>query len=83
TEAKSQNLSIYCITINMRCPDCLIDMSNETGGQWFEYVSTKEQARKIYLQIYGLNLVGNPAQLNGQVNPLVLIQKKFGFVISK
>jgi WD40 repeat protein len=50
-EANSQNCVIYSVVLKMSCPQCLKDISGQTGGQWFENVNTEEDAKKVYEQI--------------------------------
>ena len=64
SEANKQNLTIYSVTLNMRCPQNMKDMSNQTGGQWFENVTTVEQAKQIYQQILQTAQGGDPCEIH-------------------
>lgn len=50
-DAKQQNVTIYGVTLGMTCPQNIKDITTKTGGQWFENVTTVEQAKQIYQQI--------------------------------
>jgi WD40 repeat protein len=62
-EAKQQNCIIYAVTLGMRCPQSLKDISSQTGGNWFELVTTVEQAESIYRQILFEARSGAPCEL--------------------
>lgn len=42
--AKKQNVTIVCISVGIRIPDALKNISTSTGGRWFENVRTIDQA---------------------------------------
>jgi VWFA-related protein len=65
-EARQQNATIYGVTLNMPCPQNIKDMTTQTGGQWFENVSTVDQAKQIYLQILQTAQGGDPCQIQWQ-----------------
>ncbi len=50
-EAKEQNAVVFAVTLGMPCPDVLKRITELTGGQWFEDVSTPKEASDIYNQI--------------------------------
>ena len=49
--ANKNDITAYCITVNMPMPDILRDIALQTGGQHYENVNTIEDAKKIYVQI--------------------------------
>lgn len=49
--AIANNVTIYCVTLLMSCPQLLKDIATQTGGQWYENVTTQEQAEAIYRTI--------------------------------
>ncbi len=51
SRAKQSDVSIYAIILGFECPDCLKEITSQTGGQWFENITTEEQARQVYLSI--------------------------------
>jgi VWFA-related protein len=65
-EANKQGVVIYGVTLGMPCPQSIKDMSNQTGGQWFENVTTVEQARRIYQQILQTAQGGDPCTIEWQ-----------------
>ncbi|MFH1052173.1 MAG: choice-of-anchor D domain-containing protein [bacterium] len=50
-KANSIGAVIYCITLNMPCPPILKNVATRTNGEFFENVTTKEQAQEIYRRI--------------------------------
>lgn len=48
--AKANDITIYCVTINMRTPDVLREISTQTGGQYIEYVQSGEQGASAFSQ---------------------------------
>ena len=50
-EALKNDITIFCVTLNMKCPQCLYDIAQQTGGNCFENVSTVEEARTVYMKI--------------------------------
>jgi hypothetical protein len=50
-EAKKQNCLIFAVTVGLKCPQCLKDISLQTGGQWFEDVVSDIQILDIYRKI--------------------------------
>ncbi len=51
SKAQSIGATVYCVTIGYKCPDILKNISEQTGGKWFENVTTVEEAIKIYSQL--------------------------------
>ncbi|MDT3739444.1 MAG: choice-of-anchor D domain-containing protein [Candidatus Kapabacteria bacterium] len=50
-EAMKQEVTIFAVTLGMNCPQVLKDITELTGGQWFENVSTSDEVTSIYNQI--------------------------------
>jgi hypothetical protein len=50
-EAKKQSCIIYCVTLGMPAPQSLIDIALQTGGKYFENVTTITEAEQIYRSI--------------------------------
>ncbi|GAB1371835.1 hypothetical protein MASR1M45_18970 [Candidatus Kapaibacterium sp.] len=61
--ALTNNITVFAVTLNMLCPQSLKDISSQTGGQWFENVTTEDEARNIYLQILRLAQGGEPCTI--------------------
>ncbi|MFN3307292.1 MAG: VWA domain-containing protein, partial [Candidatus Kapaibacteriota bacterium] len=53
-EAKNLNISVYGVTLRMPAPRSIKDICEQTGGTWFENISSVEQAKAIYLTILQL-----------------------------
>ncbi|MBK9248262.1 MAG: VWA domain-containing protein [Ignavibacteria bacterium] len=50
-EAKRQNCIIFAVTLGMRCPQSLKDIASQTGGQFYENVTTTKDAEVVYHKI--------------------------------
>ncbi|MDP4228849.1 MAG: SBBP repeat-containing protein [Bacteroidota bacterium] len=50
-EAQSQGCLIFSVTVGLPCPQCLKDISGQTGGAWFENISSQKQIEDVYRQI--------------------------------
>ena len=68
-EAKSLDASIYCITLGMRAPDVLRTIAEQTGGAWFENVTTIDQARAIYQALLYRALGNEPCEVTWRSAP--------------
>ncbi|MBK9248202.1 MAG: PD40 domain-containing protein, partial [Ignavibacteria bacterium] len=53
-EAYKQKCTIYIITLGYTCPFNLKELAMQTGGQWYENVTTKQQAEVVYRKIMQL-----------------------------
>ncbi len=51
TKAQSLGATIYCVTLGFNCPDILKNISEQTGGKWFENVTTIQEAKEVYNNI--------------------------------
>ena len=50
-QAKSIQATVYSVIIGMGAPDILKNISNATGGLWFDYINDEEQIKKVFLKI--------------------------------
>lgn len=50
-EAKKQNCTIYSVVLGMPCPPSLKYIATQTGGLWYENITTEKEAEEIYKQI--------------------------------
>ncbi|MDQ1265615.1 MAG: hypothetical protein QG635_766, partial [Bacteroidota bacterium] len=62
-KAKQINATVYCVTLDMKCPQILKNIAEQTGGLWFENIKTAEQAREIYEQILQIAQSGEPCEI--------------------
>jgi len=62
-QAKQENIIVYAVTLLNECPQCLKDITTQTGGEWFERITTEDQAREIYLQILSMAQNSNPCTI--------------------
>lgn len=59
-EAKKQDCAIYCVTIGLRSPQCMKDMSLQTGGQYFDNIKSAQEAENVILKIMSIATGGGP-----------------------
>ncbi|PKL84745.1 MAG: hypothetical protein CVV22_11190 [Ignavibacteriae bacterium HGW-Ignavibacteriae-1] len=62
-EALSQDVVIYGVTLNMLCPQNIKDITTQTGGQWFENVTTIDEAVEVYRKILQEAQGGEPCEI--------------------
>ncbi len=49
--ARQVGAQVFCITLDNVMPEVLRHVAEQTGGRWFENVTTPEQARSVYRSI--------------------------------
>ena len=67
--AKEIGAVIFCVTLGMRAPDVLKQISEKTGGAWFENVTTVEEARAIYRALLYRARGGEPCRMTWRSGP--------------
>jgi len=63
---KQYQITVYAVTLNLPCPQCLKDISTKSGGQWYEKVNSKDEAEHIYQKILLQSQGGDPCTLEWQ-----------------
>lgn len=58
--AKQQKCAIYVVTLGMSCPQSLRDIATQTGGNYFEDVTTAEDAKRVYQTIMQISQGSEP-----------------------
>ena len=53
--AQQYEITIYAVTLDMPAPQCIKDMTKETGGQYFENITTLNEAEETYQKLLQLN----------------------------
>ncbi len=53
-KANSINATVFCVTLSNSCPPILRNIATQTGGMWFENITTKEQAEDVFRKIMQL-----------------------------
>jgi uncharacterized protein with von Willebrand factor type A (vWA) domain len=51
SEAKRQNCCIYPVVLGNECSKSLKEISIQTGGKWYDNITFKADAKKVYQQI--------------------------------
>jgi uncharacterized protein (TIGR02145 family) len=65
-EANKNNITIYCLSINMPVHHSMIEFSNKTGGLYFENITSKEQAEDALRKIFFLAQNSNMCDIEWQ-----------------
>ncbi|MFC2131273.1 choice-of-anchor D domain-containing protein [Bacteroidota bacterium] len=68
-EALANDIIIYCVTLYMPAPDCIKQFAERTGGEWFENVTTIEEAEEIYRKILQKVLLNDPCEIEWISDP--------------
>jgi uncharacterized protein YegL len=63
-EAKKQQCEIYAVTLGIKAPKCLKDISLLTGGQYYENVTNIEQIVEIYYNILKIAQGYEPCEIS-------------------
>ncbi len=66
TEAKAQNCEIYAVTLGMPAPQSLKDITKATGGQYFENVTTIQDAEIVYKKLLNITQKIDPCTIEWQ-----------------
>jgi WD40 repeat protein len=61
--ARRIDAQIFCVTLGMPAPDILKKVAEGTGGQWFENVTTVDEAVAVYRAILYRARGGEPCEL--------------------
>jgi WD40 repeat protein len=62
-EAKRQNCMVFAVTLGMPCPQSLKNISSQTGGQFYENVTTIQEAENVYRKIMQVGLSNEPCEI--------------------
>ena len=62
-KANLQNCNIFCVTIGMSAPQDLIDISNGTGGKYYENINTQKDIERVYREILEIAYGGDPCEI--------------------
>jgi hypothetical protein len=63
-EARANNIRIYSVVIGNAAPYLIKQISQQTGGQWFEYVNTDNDAISVCYKILSITQGLNPCSLS-------------------
>ena len=62
-EARRQNVTIYGVILGMSAPQVVKEFCSQTGGMWFENITTEQQTEKVYRSILQTAQGGLPCEL--------------------
>lgn len=65
-EAKKQNCTIFAVALGFVCPPVLKHIAEQTGGRWYENVTTVPQAEQAYRNIMQVALGNEPCVVEWQ-----------------
>ncbi|MEI6090315.1 MAG: FISUMP domain-containing protein [bacterium] len=68
-EANENNITIYCVCVYESAPQCIKDITAQTGGLYFENVSTLEQITGCYSRIYMITQGVEPCTMEWLSHP--------------
>jgi WD40 repeat protein len=74
-EALRLDAIIFCVTLGMPAPEVLQNVARRTGGEYFENVTSVEEAQGIYRAILYRSLGGKPCEVVWRSEPACTIQK--------
>ncbi|HYF04186.1 MAG TPA: choice-of-anchor D domain-containing protein [Patescibacteria group bacterium] len=64
--ANQLEVTIFCVTLGLPMPDVLKNISRRTNGEWFENVTTKQEAEDTYRRILDASLGEQPCTIRWQ-----------------
>lgn len=73
--AQANNIAIYCVTVRLRMPQILKNVSEQTGGAWYENVNTPEEAARIYRSILRSVQGVKPCTIEWQTEPSCTVDR--------
>lgn len=68
-EAKQQNCPIFAVTLGMTCPQVLRDIATQTGGLWYDHVTTTQEAEDVYRMILQISQGASPCTVTWESAP--------------
>jgi uncharacterized protein YegL len=66
SKAQALDAEVYCVTLGFECPEILKNISEQTGGKWFENVTTIDQALEVYSKILLYSQRNEPCAIEWQ-----------------
>lgn len=67
-EANKNSINIYSVVLGNQCPEVLKTISQKTGGQYFDNITTTEQAETVYKAILQAVQGGSPCEIEWYSN---------------
>ena len=62
-KANEIGATVFSVTLGYRCPPILKNISEKTGGMWFENITSGEEAKSIYMQILNIARGSGPCEI--------------------
>jgi VWFA-related protein len=67
-QANANDVTVFCVTLGYKCPDLLKNIANQTGGKWFENVTTTKEAEDVYRNILSMSQNLEPCTIEWESN---------------
>jgi WD40 repeat protein/uncharacterized protein YegL len=67
-KANAVNAVVYCVGVNLKLPDALKNIAEQTRGGWFENVNSEASIEEVYSRILGLAVSGPPCEITWETN---------------
>ncbi|MDT3739666.1 MAG: choice-of-anchor D domain-containing protein [Candidatus Kapabacteria bacterium] len=64
--ANDNDITIYAVTLEMPTPQSIKDMTSQTGGQYFENITTQKEAEETYRKLLQSAQGGDPCEIEWQ-----------------
>ena len=64
--AKENQITIYAVTLDMPAPKSIKDITTQTGGQYFENITTQKEAEETYRKLLQSAQGGDPCEIEWQ-----------------
>lgn len=67
--ASEHNASIYCVIVGLSAPEVLKEIARQSGGEWYDNITTPERASNIYLMILQRAQSLKPCEIEWESGP--------------
>ena len=61
--ALKNRITIYAVTLDMSAPQCIKEITKQTGGTYFENITTQNEAEATYIKLLGMAQGGEPCEI--------------------
>lgn len=74
--ANSNNITIYAVTLDMPAPQSIKEMTLQTGGQYFENITTLKEAQETYQKLLLVAQGGDACEITWESGVLCVAEMK-------
>lgn len=79
-EAQQRGITVFCVSLGMPMPDVLRRLADESGGLWFDNVTTIAQARLAYERIHAAATGNGPCTVSWTTTATCEPMRTFRFI---